>query len=454
MFIFRLFLILPLLLPAAALHAAVTTADGLEIVADRADASAGATVEALRKLDRQLANLFRFNARRSPVRCRIILSEQVPAGTLDIRIAGNERELSFNDRDGSWRNRFALRRRLIGALLAAKAGAPPPENPDYLPGWLVSGIDARLEASAGPELYLRQNRQLPVLRALLDAGKFPRFREQVMNDPDRFPAAARRWFNELARVMLDLAALRSSVADNALGDYVLLSARSDANPEQAFNATLGRIFLAAAETFPLPERNDPASWKAKSPDDRIQLALEYYARLLAWNEFSPRPAASVRSDFAAMRTFKAPLLRQDGKPGDGKEELRLEDLPRLLRTRSDHAALRTRVQNSLRAMDYGLSVEQRALLGRIFDAVRQLPGPEIPDPVPPPAAFTAALREFDAALDLDEKRERFLDEFERSSRSPFEFYRDRIDAAEIPDPMLTAPVREFIENTRRSYLAD
>lgn len=454
MFIFRLLLLGLLLLPAMKLGADVTTADGVVIVPDRADASAAATVEALRRLDRQLANLFRFHAHRSPIQCRVVLSDRIAPGAVELQFRGNAWEAVFNDRDGSWLESFPLRRRLIGFLLLAKAGGPQPKNPDFLPGWLVSGIDARLKAAAGPELYLRNNRQLPLLRALLTEGRFPRFREQVANAPDRFPPAARRWLEELSRVMLDLAALQSSPVDNALGDYVLLSARGDATADQAFDATVGRLFLSAAETLPISERRNPETWKSLSSDERIQLALEHFAGRLAWHEYAPRPAQTIRKEFAQIEIFRLPRLDRMGNPVEGEDESRIEDVPALLHSRPDHAELRKRLGEALRAMNYGLSPELRAPLARLHEEINALPGPDAPEPLPPPTAFQTALNEFRAALDLYGKREDFLDDFDRRHRSPFEFYRARIEAAGTPDAMLTGPVRELLENTSRNYLGD
>ena len=95
--------IVPLLLFMAALPlcaATVTTYDGVDIDLDHSSAESLATIEELRALDRQIVSLFRVSGRRLPLKCRIVISGELPPGELLVELKPREWTLSFNDRGG------------------------------------------------------------------------------------------------------------------------------------------------------------------------------------------------------------------------------------------------------------------------------------------------------------------------------------------------------------------
>ena len=317
--------IVPLLLFMAALPlcaATVTTYDGVDIDLDHSSAESLATIEELRALDRQIVSLFRVSGRRLPLKCRIVISGELPPGELLVELKPREWTLSFNDRGGRWLTDFALRRRLAGMLILSKVPlAEAPAHPDYLPGWIIAGIDERMRAGRESELMLRRNRYMPVLRALSERGTFPDFRQLRNLTPELLTPPARAWYGELGRALLDYGAVCSTPTDNALLDYCILSAKPGSIENQNFLATLGRVFLKDAAQNGLPEHIGRETWDKLSDDEKIQRTLEAYARRLAFNDFFPQPVPITSAAFEALNKLELPVLDEHGLP-TGEHTLR------------------------------------------------------------------------------------------------------------------------------------
>ena len=457
-------LTLILLLAAAAIlapelgAATATTADGVDIDMDRSSSESLATLDELRALDRQVAQLFRVGGRKQPLLCRIVVSGALPKGELRTEFKPKEWTLSFNDRDGDWLDDFALRRRLIGLLLLSKLPhAAVPADPDYLPGWIAAGIDARLAAARESEMLMRRNSRLPVLRALAISGTFPEFRRLRLLDGRQLPPSAVAWYRELGRVMLELGFLQSNSTDNALLDYCILAARPDGIEIRNFQSTLGRVFLAGAEKEGMAERVGPEKWEKFSDDDKIEFILRDHARRLAFNVFFPQPPELAAAAFAALDPVPLPELNGEGKPTGQNVGVALADFPEKLLDRPDAAELQRALRGRILALREGNDVPFRQLLEELADAAMRLPlrksaaSGETPSPA---ERFRKAAERIRADLARRAAVERLLDSVEGKNRIPAGFYAGAIREANAPSPVLTEREREFLDRVEREWLDD
>ncbi len=437
--------------------ATVVTADGVEIDMDRSDSGSLATIEELRALDRQITTLFRVSGRRLPRRCRVTVSGDAPPGELQMEFKPQEWHLTFNDRDGTWRSNFRLRRRLTGIMLLAKIpNAAEPLSPDFLPGWVAAGIASRMQSSRESELLLSRNRYFPVLRALCELGRFPDFRQMRLLTPELLAPPAMGWYCELSRVLLDCGASLSSAADNALLDYCLLANLPGSIEEQNFKATLGRLILAAASPD-VSEAGSGSSEPALPPDEIIQRALERYARELAFNEFFPQPAHLAAAAFEEAMKFELPELGPDGRPTGRTIPVELVDLPELLPGRPDAAELRSTLRKRLRALGAGNNRAYAAELAALTETLYLLPlTPPDPqeEPSPLPEQFRRQIAEIRAGLERREKIERELAETEIRLAPPEKFYGEAITEAQRPSPALPPEAQRFLEQVESRWIGD
>ena len=461
MFFRELAPILLIALLAAALPAAgatATTGDGVAIDMDRSSSESLETLAELRELDRQVAALFRVGGRKLPLQCRIVVSGALPKGELKAEFKPREWTLSFNDRDGDWLEDSALRRRLTGLLLLAKVPrAEPPADPDYLPGWISAGIDARLKGARQSESLMRRNRRLPVLRALLESGNFPEFRKLRLLDLRLLPPAALAWYGELGRVMLELGHTRSNAADNALLDYCILSARPAGVENQNFQSTLGRVFLAGALREAQPERSGTETWSKLDDDGKIERILQDHARRLAFNDFLPQPVPLAAAAFGTLSPVAVPELDVKGAPTGKTLETPLAEFPQRILDRPDAAELQRALRQKILLLREGNDVGFRQLLDNLADAVMRLPlrkGAASGETPAPDARFRQALDRIPADLERRAKIERLLDAVELENRVPAEFYADAIREANRPSPVLTGREREFLDRVEREWLDD
>lgn len=461
MFFRELARILLIALSIAALSAAgatATTGDGVAIDMDRSSSESLETLDELRALDHQVAALFRTGGRKLPRQCRIVVSDALPKGELQAEFKPQEWILAFNDRDGDWLEDFALRRRLTGLLLLAKIPrAEPPADPDYLPGWISAGIDARLKGARQSESLMRRNRRLPVLRALLESGNFPEFRKLRLLDPRLLPSAALAWYGELGRVMLELGYTRSNAADNALLDYCILSAHPAGVENQNFQSTLGRVFLAGALREALPERIGAETWAKLDDDGKIERILQDHARRLAFNDFLPQPVPLAAAAFATLNQVPIPELGANAAPTGKTLEAPLAEFPQRILDRPDAAELQRALRQKILLLREGNDIGFRQLLDNLADAAMRLPlrkdaaSGETPAP---DARFRQAIDRIRADLERRARIERFLDAVELENRIPAEFYADAIREANRPSSALTGRELEFLNRVEREWLDD
>ena len=435
-----------LLLLASGGTAAEFTADGVELPpCDQA------TLRALRDLDRQLCGLFRVSSRRpGAVRCRIAFSNQLPPGTVRCEEKNRLRTVEFNPSSGGWRDDFALRKRLLGHLFAAKCGIEAPRNPDFFPDWAVAGIDARLLAARHAERLMRNNRYWPVLRCGCEIGALPDFRRMMELPFLQLPPAAGLWYGELSRLLLETAADDSSPVDNALADYVILRASAKGTEAEIFRATLGRVLLAAADRkLPLRCRD---GWTELSDDAKIQRYLEFAAERAAYHEYFPKPPARMSGEFRRVRDLEYPSSDDPENPGNATLTAALERMPDVLLDRRDAAELKSRKSRELESILAGADPEFARELHELSAAVLRLPERSADRSRTAEAELARALARVEETLRRIESRELWLDEMELRFRSPFERNAVELDIVGRPDPVLSEKAAAYLEETERFYL--
>ncbi|MDR0931578.1 MAG: hypothetical protein LBM70_00975 [Victivallales bacterium] len=426
---------------AIALHGAATiTSDGLEIDLDHGNLESASAIEELRAIDRQISTLFKVSGKRSPLRCRVLLTDKLPQGELKADFTPREWVLSFNDSSQAWRDDFQLRRRLFGLILLAKTpGAKIPPSLDYLPGWVVAGIDSKLKSAGSSELIVHRNCYLPILRALSELGKFPDFRQMRRLTPELLTPPAMEFYRELGRVMLEYGSALSSSTDNALLDYCLLSAHLGAIEEQNFQSTLGRLIL----------KNSPDSGQPNN--ERIQRAFERYAESIAFNEFFPRPAYIIQEKFQEAMKFKLPTLDAKGQLTGESVLCDLSRLPEILPGRPDGGQLREMLKNQLLALRRGSPPEFSRELILLVEEIYRLPIVES-------SGSTEKFRQKIALISDQIARrteiEKFLFATETELLPTRQLYGIAIQTTEKPSPALSKSAQKFFEQVESEWLDD
>lgn len=426
------------------LSGADTTADGVEIVGGNRE-----NLRELRELDRQLCTLFRITSRRSPIQCRVLLTEEVPPGVLRFGVKKNLWLIEIHP-DALLRPRnFGLCRQLLGYLFAAKAGVLPPEA-DYFPDWVVAGIEARLAASHHAERLLRSNRFFPILRSGCRTGRQPDFRLLMALPAEKMPPAVRMWFDELSRLFLETAAAHSPPTDNALLDYVMLNLTGKGSESEIYAATLRRVFLAAAGKIPPGRFRE--NWENLTGDEKVQRFLEYSADRAACNEYFPRPPEWTAEEFRRVRNLSYPVLDQEGNPTGEERSLLLEEMPGFLVTRPDATALKLRKIGELNLLLPGAAPEIIRSFRRLADAIRALP--EVRSDTMPGAeeAFLKAIAEVEETLRRISLREAWFEAEAEKFQSPFELHRVELETAAENNSALSEAAEKYIERVERIYL--
>ena len=274
--------------------------------------------------------------------------------------------------------------------------------------------------------------------------------------PEQLAPPSMGRYSELSRVLLDCGASLSSAADNALLDYCLLANLPGSIEEQNFNATLGRLILAAASPD-VSEAGSGSSELALPPDEIIQRALERYARELAFNEFFPQPAHLAAAAFEEAMKFELPELGPDGRPTGRTIPAELVDLPELLPGRPDAAELRSTLRKRLRALGAGNNRAYAAELAALTETLYLLPlTPLDPqeEPSPLPEQFRRQIAEIRAGLERREKIERELAETEIRLAPPEKFYGEAITEAQRPSPALPPEAQRFLEQVESRWIGD
>ena len=436
-----------LLLGAGTLHAAgVVTGDGVELAVGGEEAAE--TAELLKAFDRQLCTVFRVNSRRSPIRCRITASPNAAPGGVLFRSRRNQWEVEFNTSLPGWKEDLELWRRLAGILLLAKRGGPAPENPAYLPTWLVAGIQAQLAEQRGAARLLRGNRQYPITRALL-AANLPLPDLQYMSselDPARLTPGELKLYREFSRLLLEILFRLTSQTDNALFDYALLSADPKHSAEHVRGSTIDRVLRNAAQ-----RAEEKAGRKNVPPN--LQRFLEDCARRTVWHLLAPMPPEFAEAQFREINRLELPVLDADRKPTGKIEIAPLDTLPERLIGRPDGIAVRDRKINEIQRLVPGNSPEILSRYRELVEAIRALPfHPEDPARTAAADRFRQALAAVEHYFPYRARLEKKLDAYARQAESPVERYADRIEALRDTPPFLTEKAGQLLERIERRYL--
>ena len=378
-------------------------------------------------------------------------NETIPPGELVFRRGRALWEVEFAAENGDWKNDQSFREQLFGVLLLSKLPEARPDAVARMPGWIVAGFDEQRRGQNGPERLLRRNRQLPVIRTLLELGRFPDFRVMTRLDGGQLPEAARPWYAELSRLLLETVLELSTPADNALLDYAVLRTRPEVSEQEAFDATVGRVLLAAAaRKFPT-EKNSGCS-----EDELRQKYLESAASSFGWHEYSPRPNRLARAAFEKNAAVTIPELAPDGTPSEATRTIDLAELPALLAEgRPDGAQLRTETVRGLQTLFAGNDSAHNRRLTRLITALEALPVIREEQPTSIPAAnFLSALRDMRRYFILREALEQSFEREAFSALPPGERYRTRMREAVRPSPLLTEAEQRFLDQTEARYLEE
>lgn len=343
---------------------------------------------------------------------------RVTDGTIRLTIDGSERHPLETP---------GMLRRFLGALIATRCGWPPPADPDWLPTWVFHGLRQRLYAEKAEERFMRGNRSLPSLSALLETGQLPDFRHFFELNPRRFSAAEEFLYAQIARGLLE-----SAVQRRRLTAYLRAAARSD---EPA----------ARRQLWPGP--GDAAGQTAESG---LQSGLTDEIAAVVWNDFTPRPAERSLRDFSELRgRFSLPEFDESGEATGRELFCTLDQLPELLKQRPDAPELRIKLLRNLtgflrddsrdlkaESLKFGVLISR---LGSDDDAA---------------AAFRERLDAVEAGLRRRAAIEQLLTDTEFECTPAFVYYRYLLLQLQIPDAALTAAVSRLLEDAEQEYIAE
>ena len=365
-----------------------------------------------RTLHLRLASIFRLPVRRAPASLEVALSPAVPAESPEYRVLAPDRRLIVFHNSGEFFSLpVAARRRLYGAILLAQLPNSEGGSPDFLPDWVVLGLDQMLVSREGPERWVRGNRLLPALRGISGLGKAPSFAAlpQIAEPADELDPAAAAWCGEMARCRFALMG-RSFFNPRDLGDH-----------------------LRGAFRF---------------PDDFPQPEFMEQAAHLAWNDFYPRPAALSIATFAPLRTVEYPELDQAGKPTGNKLRCELAELGEALREHPDRKEILSRTAAAWNRAARGDSREVRLAAAKLATAILTLPERKRSAP---DRQIVNGLREVDELLRRRSELEELLRR-EAERHTPLsESFRCRFISVRR-DPRIASPeIKALLDRTEREY---
>lgn len=309
----------------------------------------------LLRLYRHLNSLYHLNPRRSPVSLEVVLSPAVPADAPEIRCAGTKWTAAINNDPAIFASSAVLRQRLYSIMLMAASGtgAGTGRTPSTLPAVTFLGIDSIINGWQGPERWVRGNRRLNVIRALLGAKRLPetaKWLPEAAETPGDLSPAAYIWCSELARVALESGG-RNLFNRRRLAGYLTPGGRNDL---EFINGLAGGGEAA----------------------DR---KLYFQAVRLAWSEYNPRPGELTLQELALWRQRPVEELGADGKPTGKTGTMDIAALFPLLRSRPDARRLISEAAASLLNLAGGDSREFKAAATRTAQMIMALEQQEYPE---------------------------------------------------------------------------
>ncbi|MDD3886334.1 MAG: hypothetical protein PHI35_05655 [Victivallaceae bacterium] len=376
----------------------------------------------LRSIERQLQRMLRVTPTRNTATCVAAPSPAIPPLQLRVTSAGRRWQIEFDDSTPEWQSSPEFRKRLFGVLLAARRKfAQPPENPDYLPDWIAAGLIRRMELADGPARLLRQNRQLPVLRALLEADKQTSFDWLREVKFDELTGTEKFWFKELSLVLLE-AACRSD--GGKLIDYAVAHDHGEGE-KAAYEKYLRPALCEAARSLGVPE------WRKLNNDELSAAYLWRMTKFLAWNECFPKPPHILSRELAHFAS---------GDP-----------LPQRLLEADDGETTRLEKQREISAMRRGADAEYAVKLAQLSAAIGALPAkPAAADPEAA-AKYAAALAELYPEISARTSQETLLDRVDSRKDRPLYFRRNQLDEAIKPSMVETETVRRLLDEAESIF---
>ena len=365
----------------------------------------------LQNLYLRLVRLFRLSPRRPVAELEIALSPAVPAESPEYRTIDAAHHLIVcNLSEEFFSLPAAARRRLYGAMLLTLTPNPQGLPPDFLPGWVVLGLDQVLASSENSERWVRTNRLLPVLRALARYGKNPSFSALVAlaeYGPAPDPAAA-EWIGELARCRF-VSMRKEFFSPDGLREFL----RTGVLPA-------GRTEGEYAETL----------------------------RVLAWNDLHPRPGELAAAALAPLETAEYPEVDRENKPTGKTLRCRIEMLDASLRKHPDRKAiLEAAADGWLRASrrdGRGVRRAAEAIVAALRMQAGRDDGGDGPD-----RKIVDALRELHRQLDRERELDALLDRIAGENASFADDFRYRFRSVRMPSPLASPAAERFLDDFAR-----
>jgi len=287
-------------------------------------------------LYRHLASIYHLVPRRSPVTLEIVLSPAIPAAAPEIKTDGGHWIAAINNDPVLFAGSTALRRRVFTAMLFAAAGIDIPVNRGLspLPPAAFLGLDAIINGWHGPERWVRGNRRLNVLRALLEAKSLPETAQwlpEAAETPEYLSPAAYVWSRELARAAVESGS-RLFFTRKRLAGYLTPEGGRD----------MDFITAAAGGT--------------------TNAAVKFRQQMvrLAWSEFNPRPAGVTLQELADWRLRTIDELDKEGKPTGKSSKMDIAAVIPLLHQRPDALKIISAAADSLQFLANGDSRDFKA----------------------------------------------------------------------------------------------
>ena len=413
------------------------TSAGLEIRFDKLPDNYLDIQNHLKELDRQLVRAFRGGRSSRSIPCRLIIREN-QAALWELNVADGAVELALGADFLRWRDDPGAIRAIAGAIQLARLGINPENQLEKFPGWIADGLLHKLRI-ARDEIKVLNVSYYPGLRFLLLSGAMPDFtRELELSDAARAVGGAfYELHQEIAAFMLEQFYLNGSTADNLLGDLTILAVQGY-GPEQAFNATLGRVLLkkipANVETA---ELNDA---------DKIQYYLAAQADQRVFNQYNPLPMEEFQRRFNAIRRFRY-------QPENGSEALTadLVALPKLFDAEPGCRLLPGVIAGELSALGNRSGIALQLLLSRMAAAVTSINRA-------PAVSVEQELTRLIGLVESEVKRQRqletYLDGMEAEIVTPNRYFARELEIVRQPEDILSRNMLQYIDETEKSFLEE
>ncbi|QSH41784.1 hypothetical protein P0136_06245 [Lentisphaerota bacterium ZTH] len=422
------------------------TGSGTLIAFQKFDHGYHALLQYLKYTDRTICYYLKNPRRTQNINCKIYVTAENIPGDISTQSSGNSLIINVSSNTLARGRDFQLMGKLINALLYAKSGIFPEKTARPLPGWLITGIYAKIQAHFLEQSIISVS-YYPGLRALLQDGKIPPLRRSLFTalSPEQ-DGIAFDLYLELCRFFINELRRLSSSVDNPFSDLVILSSKERYKPEEIFDSTVLRVI---SQVYDKTAGNNVIS--DISDEEKLQLWFIAALNKRLVNYLVPLKAAAFISKF---RKFRKVNYRIEKRKKTIHNQIDIVDFPRvyhkLLKDNYAQGLLAEKLieLNSLSNIAPALTREPLAVLYNTLKQINSIAAPVALD------RMRRAMRQLTTAISRQAAIEKYLLKIEYQMIPPGRLFRKELLETKRLQKNNWTELSKYLDKVEADYLED